>query len=344
MSDQKICILIPAYNAARSIHQVITDALKYCHDIIVADDGSTDDTYNLAISTGVKVVKIDRNKGKGNALKVLFSEAIELGYDAVITMDADGQHDADSIPSFIEKHKKYPDSLIVGSRMGDKSIIPQARLNSMRLANFFSSLAANQYLEDTQSGYRLYPLTLIKSIVLTSEKYATETEILIKAGDIGTVIRFVHIKTIYNDNGSHFRTIRDFSSITAYVIAYINIKWLKEGVIPDRPNTYKRGCLLDKIGRNKILMLLFQTMSVLATLPLAVFFLAEFLVLSPFMNNFASIRRYGCGYFKIVVATFMLPMLLVILAVDKTLNAFNIRLRLLDRSIEKYYPELRSVG
>lgn len=321
---------------------MINGALAYCPDIIVADDGSDDDTASLAEKTGARVIKIAENRGKGNALKILFKSAIDQGYDAVISMDADGQHDAASIPSFIDEHMRCPDNIIVGSRMGDKSTIPQARLNSMRLANFYSSLAANQFLEDTQCGFRLYPLSVIKKMNLTSERYATETEVLIKAGDSGTRIIFVNIKTIYNEYGSHFRTIRDFSLITAYVISYLTVKWIIEGVSSDRPDTYTAGNLIDRIGRNRIASTVFQIITVFTGLPITLVFLAEYLVLSPFMNNFASIRRYGCGYFKIAVATFMLPMVLVVLLADKLLNALNIHMHLLEKFIQIFYPELRT--
>ncbi|MBW1642599.1 MAG: glycosyltransferase family 2 protein, partial [Deltaproteobacteria bacterium] len=98
MISEKICIIIPAYKAGNTIHQVVTGALKHVSKVIVADDGSEDNTAKAASQAGAEVIKIDRNQGKGHALKLLFQKAIEDGYDVAINMDADTQHDPDDIP------------------------------------------------------------------------------------------------------------------------------------------------------------------------------------------------------------------------------------------------------
>ena len=338
----KICIIIPAYNAARTVGRVVAGALERCPDIVVADDGSTDDTAEVAAKAGAKTIKISPNKGKGNALKLLFKMAIEQGYDAVISMDADGQHDPGEIPLFIEAHTKHPDDIIVGSRMREKARIPRARLNSMQLANFYSSLASNRYLEDTQCGFRLYPLALMKKLVLTTEGYVTETEILIKAGDAGSNIGFIDIKALYNDNGSHFRAVKDVAAITAYVMSYLTMKWLIEGVHADRPYTYSPGNLRDRIGRRRGINYIFQTITVFTVLPVTLLFLLQYILMSPFRNNFASIRRLGCGYLKIAMATYMLPIILIVSIIEKTAIMADFGKKLTDRLIGKFYRNLWS--
>ncbi|MEN8263123.1 MAG: glycosyltransferase family 2 protein [Nitrospirota bacterium] len=339
----KLCIAIPAYNASGTIGEVITGSMKYCPDIIVADDGSDDDTSIVAKRAGAKVIRISRNRGKGNALKLLFKFAHEHGYEAVITVDADGQHDPDSIPLFIEVHQKNPDQFIVGSRMGEKEGIPEDRLNSMQIANFYSSLASNQFLEDTQCGFRLYPLSLIQKMELTTEKYVTETELLIKAGDIGTKIIFVNIKAIYNGNTSHFRALRDISAITAYIIYYLTIKWLIEGVSADRPYTYVSNNIIDRINRTPKVNTFFEAITAFIILPATFLFLLEYILLSPFMNNFASIRKMGCSYIRIAGATLMLPVLVVLALLFKTLKALNIQTSFIGNFIRKFYPELKHI-
>ena len=332
-----ICIIIPAYNAGRTIGAVVSGALTHCPDVFVADDGSMDNTGDSAADAGAKVIRIPFNRGKGNALKVLFDAAREKGYEAVISMDADGQHDPDAIPLFIEKHKKSPHNIIVGSRMAERDRIPRARLNSMQIANFYASLASNQFLEDTQCGYRLYPLGLISQLLLTTGGYVTETEILIKAGDSGNHISFIDIEAIYNHNGSHFRAIRDFSAITAYVISYLTIKWIIEGACPDRPYTYSRGGVRDRLARNRVVNGLFQTATVFTALPITLFFWMEYVLFGPFINNFASVRRLGCGYLKIAAATYMLPVMLAVLFIEKLLDIAGVQKGLTDAVVKKFY-------
>lgn len=334
----KVCVIIPAYNASGTITDVIKGALKHVPKVIVADDGSVDNTATTASEAGAEVIMIGRNRGKGNALKALFKKAIDDGYEAVISLDADGQHDPGDIPLFLEANRKYPADVIVGSRMHEKDKIPRARYNSMYIARFFISFASNQFLEDTQCGYRLYPLELIKKIRLTTERYTTESELLIKAGDTGVNIRFVRVRTIYGNNGSHFRPVADIAGITAYVIFYLQVKWLIEGVTSDNPNTYSSGGRLrDLIGSHFIL----QVLTVITVLPASILFLAEYIALESIIpNNFSSVRKLGRGFAKITIAAQMLPVVLVVAIMDKLVNVSSNKTDLLDRIIQNYFPNL----
>jgi glycosyltransferase involved in cell wall biosynthesis len=338
----KICVIIPAYNASKTVGNVVSGVLKYIPRVIVADDGSTDATGEVASSAGAELLTIGENKGKGNALKLLFRKAMEEGYSAVISMDADGQHDPEDIPKFLVAYNLHKDNIIVGSRMHEKEKIPRARYNSMHIARFYISLAANQFIEDTQCGFRLYPLSLIKKLRLTTEKYVTETEILMKAGDMGRTVRFVDIKTIYGDNGSHFRPIADVADITAYVISYIQVKWIIEGVTSNNPNTYSaRGHLRDTISGNKTLDILFRALTAFATLPVSIFFLIEYTLLRLLVpHNFASIRKLGCGFARITFATQMLPVVLVIAIIQKFGNKAGFKLDLVDGFVNRFFPHL----
>lgn len=337
-----ICVAIPAYNASGTIREVIRGALKYVSRVTVADDGSTDDTATVASQAGAEIVVIEKNKGKGNALKLLFQKAIEEGYRAVISMDADGQHDPEDIPQFIATYARYPDEIIVGSRMYEKEKIPRARYNSMCIARFYVSLVANQFLEDTQCGFRLYPLSLIKKLHLMTERYVTETELLMKAGDMGINIRFVKVKTIYSENGSHFKPITDITSITAYIISYAHIKWLIEGVTSNNQNTYSaKNYLRDMIGKNRKIDVLFQILTAFTALPATIFYLVEYFILPPFIpHNFASIRKLGCGFSKITIATQMLPFVLIFAIIEKAIRAAGFQINLVDKFIERFFPNL----
>lgn len=334
-----VCVVISAYNASRTVGNIVNGALKHVSKVIIADDGSTDSTAVAASRAGAEVIIINRNRGKGNALKVLFQKTLEEGYNAVISMDADGQHDPEDIPQFLAAHIMHPDDIISGSRMDEKEKIPRARYNSMCIARYYISLAANQFLEDTQCGFRLYPLSLIKKIRLTTERFVTETELLMKAGDMGADIRFVSIKTIYSGNGTHFKPVKDIIAITAYVSSYICVKWFIEGITSNNSNTYlTQNHVRDLIGKNKIIDHLFQVFAVFTALPATVFFLIEYLFLEPFIpNNFASIRGLGCGFSKITLSTQMLPILLIVASVEKIMEITGFKVNIMDGFIKRCF-------
>jgi glycosyltransferase involved in cell wall biosynthesis len=337
-----LCIIIPAYNASRTIGDVVRGAAIHVRKVIVADDGSTDDTGLVASTAGAEVIRIASNKGKGHALKVLFRTAMSQGYDAAISMDADGQHDPGDLAQFLAAHRDSPASILVGTRMRDTQRIPRARYNSMHVARFYISLVANQFVEDTQCGYRLYPLSIIPQLNLMTERYVTETELLMKAGDMGHPIAFVTIRTIYGENGSHFRPITDVALITAYVISYIQVKWLIESVTSNHPNTYSSHAdPRDVIARHGIADLLFQGLSVAIVVPANVVFLAAYALLPPLVPaNFASVRKLGHGFAPITRATLTLPLLLIAAGVEKVADLLGIELTMLDRLIKTCYPDL----
>ena len=122
-----ICVIIPAYNVAGTIGDVVKGALRHVRVVMVADDGSVDGTGDTALAAGADVISIHRNRGKGNALKVLFKEAAKQGFTTVISMDGDGQHNPDEIPRLIHAHKENSGSIVVGSRMHSRENIPRAR-------------------------------------------------------------------------------------------------------------------------------------------------------------------------------------------------------------------------
>jgi glycosyltransferase involved in cell wall biosynthesis len=339
--EDKICVIIPAYNVAETIGAVVKGAFRFAGMVMVADDGSGDGSGEKARSAGAKVIFINRNQGKGNALKLLFKEAARQGFTTVISMDGDGQHNPNEIPRLIDAHRKNPDNIIVGSRMHSRENIPRARYNSMHVARFFISLAANQFIEDTQCGYRVYPLALIQRMVLTQEKYVTESEILIKAGDMGATITFVRIGAIYGEIRSHFRPVLDVTAITAYIISYFPLKFFTEAVVPGKANTYTKGNLRDRIARHLILDNLYKVLTAVIGVPMTVICLVAYHGLSILLgDNFSSIRKLGQGYYKITLAALVLPLILLIIIVEKLLGYIGIKSRFVDGFIQRFYPHL----
>lgn len=339
----KLCVIIPAFNASKTIEDVVTGALKHVSTVIVGDDGSTDETAEIARRAGATVISNGKNRGKGYILRMLFRKLIEDGFDAVITIDADGQHDTEEIPSFIEAHRLHPMDVIVGSRMHEKETIPRARYNSMHIARFYISLAANQFIEDTQCGYRLYPLSLMEKLILTTGKYVTETEALIKAGDSGAVIRCIDVKAIYGDSGSYYQPILDTTAITAYVITYLIMKWFKEAFVSNRPFTYSQTNIMNLMGRNRLINILFETAVVIISVFVCSLYFIQYKTMPNLINNnFASLRGQEINFSRIVLASYMLPVVLLIIIGEKAAGALGFDIRTVDGFIKRYYPHLWS--
>jgi glycosyltransferase involved in cell wall biosynthesis len=211
----KILALIPAYNVAPYLADVIIRTREFVSDILVVDDGSSDETYDIAIATESPVVRHETNRGKGAALKTGFAYAIEHDYDAVITLDGDGQHDPKYIPDFIAAYTKTIDvtnpiakdnisdnicGLIIGSRTKDKADMPFQRRCSNYLTSRILSYILHAPLEDSQSGYRLISVAMLKQLHLRSNRYQLETEIIIKAVKAGFGVSFIPIKVVYGAN------------------------------------------------------------------------------------------------------------------------------------------------
>lgn len=203
----KILLLIPAFNEERTIAPIVTTAKRLIGDILVVDDGSTDLTNARAEGAGAVVYRFDKNKGKGEALKAGFAYAIAHAYDFVVTMDADGQHDAEDIRHFLPGIDRY--DLILGSRMEARASVPLVR----RAANFTSSLMVSvlcgRRIHDSQTGFRAYRGELIKKVKLDCSHYDLETEVIIKAARQGFRIGYCRIRTIYGSEVSRFKNLKD---------------------------------------------------------------------------------------------------------------------------------------
>jgi uncharacterized protein (DUF2062 family) len=217
----RIVAIIPTYNNAASIARVIADVRQYVPDIIAVNDGSTDATAQILGTIGrITLVAFDRNQGKGRALQAGFAQALALGFTHAITIDADGQHLTADIPLFIEKGHAERETLWIGSRSipVDATLPPPRSRFGRRFGNFWYRFITGTILDDTQCGFRLYPLTMITSLTLKGARYEYEQEALIKAAWSGTPVRQIPIHLYYQEAGervSHFRTVRDFLRISA---------------------------------------------------------------------------------------------------------------------------------
>ena len=203
--------VIPAYNAAAHLAQVIDDTAQVLpkSHIIVVDDGSSDNTFDVASSAGVVVEKHSRNQGKGVALRTGITKARDMGMAYAITLDADGQHNPAEIPSFIECMARTDADIIVGNRMEDTRDMPAIRRLTNRVTSGFVSLSARTRIPDSQNGYRMIKTDLFGKMTFETKRYDFESEILIKAGRWGAKIVSIPVQTIYGDETSTINPLVD---------------------------------------------------------------------------------------------------------------------------------------
>ena len=207
---KNIAVIIPAYNAGLTIGELVERTAKFVNkeDLVVVDDGSADQTWELARKCGAVVLKHQANRGKGQALKTGFEYAVGHDYDALITVDADLQHEPESIPDFLHEAESFP-GIIIGTRKRNLRIMPFARWLTNHLTSVIVSVLGGQPVRDSQSGYRLIPTALIRRVRLKSQKYDLESEILIKAKRSGFRIGQVPIRTIYGGSRSFINPLVD---------------------------------------------------------------------------------------------------------------------------------------
>lgn len=217
ISEKKICVLIPTYNNEKTLKRVIDGVLEYTENVIVVNDGSTDSTKEILNQyPQINVISLPENRGKGNGLKIGFRKAKELNYNYAITIDSDGQHYPDDIPVFVEALlNEKEDVLLIGNRNMSQDGIPKKSSFGNRFSNFWFWFETGIKLEDTQSGYRLYPLHKIPKKYFTP-KFEFEIEIIVRTAWRHVPVKNVPIKVLYDpaERVSHFRPFKDFTRIS----------------------------------------------------------------------------------------------------------------------------------
>ncbi|SKB74823.1 Glycosyltransferase involved in cell wall bisynthesis [Parapedobacter luteus] len=211
------CVIIPTYNNGKTLKQVLDGVRRYTSDIIVVNDGSTDETARLlAPYTDLTIIHLPRNSGKGFALRTGFLEADARGFDYAISIDSDGQHFPDDIPKFADEIQRNGPALLIGDRNMNQAGIPGKSSFGNRFSNFWFRFETGITLADTQSGFRLYPLKQIRNIRFYTTKFEFEVEVIVKAAWRGIPVRNIPVKVLYNpaERVSHFRPFRDFTRIS----------------------------------------------------------------------------------------------------------------------------------
>lgn len=218
--------VIPAYNPGEALTSVLEGVKKYIRPehIVVIDDGSPDETSDRAESAGVRLIRHEVNRGKGEALKSGFDYLLDQGeVEAIFTIDADDQHDPDEIPAFVEAFRAGRGDLLVGNRMSEREGMPLIRVLTNIVTSSVVSALARCRIEDSQSGYRLIRADVIRRVELVTSRYETESEILIKSAKIGATISAVPIRTIYGTEESTIHPLRD--TIRFFVLVFRGLFW-----------------------------------------------------------------------------------------------------------------------
>lgn len=217
-----IAIIIPAYNESATIRDIAMRSLAICPQVIVVDDGSSDDTSAQLDGLPLQLIQHANNQGKAASLWDGIQRARSLGATYLVTLDGDGQHAPEDIPRLLAQIPANPSHIIIGARLADKSAIPAKRYYANRIANFWLAWAAGYPLSDSQSGFRVYPVSLFDDLKISTSRHSSfvfESEILIKAAQRGIYSTAVAIPAVYTEHArpSHFRGVRDISLITLMV-------------------------------------------------------------------------------------------------------------------------------
>ncbi|WP_281309498.1 DUF2062 domain-containing protein [Flavobacterium flavigenum] len=216
LSSTNFCVIVPTYNNQKTLKKVLDSVLNFTTNVIIVNDGSTDATSEILKSySQLTQIHHPKNLGKGRALRNGFRKAIEMTFEYAITIDSDGQHFAADIPIFLEAIQEEPNALLIGSRNMTQENVPKKSSFGNKFSNFWFRFETGIKLDDTQSGFRLYPLRLLPKRFYTN-KFEFEIEVIVRAAWKGITVKNIPIQVLYDpaERVSHFRPFRDFTRIS----------------------------------------------------------------------------------------------------------------------------------
>lgn len=223
---ERFLVAIPALNAGGTLAEVVLGCREHAAEVVVVNDGSTDDTGAVAAANGAHVLTHPVNRGKGAALKTAFAYALEKGYEAVVTIDADGQHLPQDIPRLVEAWRKTGADLVIGGR----SHLFSGMLARRRMANQFSARTigwlSKTGVTDSQSGFRLYTARLLRGVRLRTDGFDLESEVIVRAGCDGFRVAMTPIDLGFVDgvSTSHYKPLQDTLRI-AWTVFRARLLW-----------------------------------------------------------------------------------------------------------------------
>jgi glycosyltransferase involved in cell wall biosynthesis len=222
----KICALVPAYNEASYIADVVQGARRHVEEVVVSDDGSRDGTAEIAQAAGAIVLRSPSNRGKASALRTAIQFAAARDFSHVVTLDGDGQHCPEDIPALVEAAQQTGADLVIGTRTFDRAAMPVARYYSNTLGSRIASALVGHEIRDSQCGFRMLRMDKLRSLHLRSRLYEFEMEVLIKIARTGGRIAEAPVRTVYE--GGHARSkmnpVRDTVRICLWSLAFRYLK------------------------------------------------------------------------------------------------------------------------
>lgn len=218
LKDNRLFIVMPAYNEAKRIDSVLRDITKNDYPVIVIDDGSKDDTFRKAKEHKVIVLRHKINLGKGAALRTGCEAAFAMGAEAIVMMDSDGQHNVEDLPKFTEKIQTGKYDVVLGSRNISFGI-PLVRFLGNKFASILIVLLFRIYISDLICGFRALTKKAYQQMALKSSDYGIETEMVIKTAKLKLRYCEIPVETIYYDK------FKGVTVLNAVGILFDVIKW-----------------------------------------------------------------------------------------------------------------------
>jgi len=225
--------IIPVYNEAATIRDVVLQTLQQVDAVIVVDDGSQDDSLERLQGLDIHLLRQTSNQGKAAALQLGFSHALSLNASHIITLDGDAQHNPAEIGKLLHAAKERPHAVIIAARLKQRQNAPKLRLFANKFADFWVSWAAGYPVVDSQSGFRLYPADLLSRVKLETPReksFVFESEILIEAANHKFYSVSIPVESIYRNEGreSHYRPWTD----TSRIVRMIAWRLIRRGLYP----------------------------------------------------------------------------------------------------------------
>ena len=218
----RTCVLIPAFNEAPHIANVVTRVREHVEDVVVIDDGSADATADIARAAGATCLQLPGNCGKASALRAGIAFARDHSFNRVITLDGDGQHLPEDIPVLFRIARETGADLVIGARCFDRSLMPVSRYFSNIIGSRLASALVGREIRDSQSGFRLFRLDKLDAAKLRSRCYELEMEILIKMARSGCTIAHAPVRMVYDDGQarSKMKPVRDTVRVCLWSLAF----------------------------------------------------------------------------------------------------------------------------